>query len=98
MALHDGAFVWGDSTDDDVESGAANEFTARASGGVRFFSSADLSTGVTLAAGDGSWANVCDRNAKRGFLLEYGLRSALMHRLINTFNNRESEIPLWRKP
>jgi hypothetical protein len=67
MALHDGAFVWGDSTDDDVQSSAENEFTARASGGVRFFSSADLFTGVTLAAGDGSWANVCDRNAKQDF-------------------------------
>lgn len=66
-ALHDGAFVWGDSTDADVESSATNEFTVRASGGVRFFSSADLSTGVTLAAGDGSWASVSDRNAKQDF-------------------------------
>ena len=67
MAVHNGAFVWGDSTDEDVESGAANEFTVRASGGIRLFSSADLSTGVTLAAGDGSWASVSDRNAKRDF-------------------------------
>jgi hypothetical protein len=39
----------------------------RASGGARFFSSADLSAGVTLAAGDGSWASVSDCNAKRHF-------------------------------
>jgi hypothetical protein len=67
MALHDGAFVWGDSNNENVESSAENEFTARASGGVRFFSSADLSTGVTLAPGDGSWASVSDRNAKQAF-------------------------------
>lgn len=66
-ALHQGAFVWGDSTDDDVESSSENEVTMRASGGVRFFSSADLSTGVTLAPGDGSWSSVSDRNAKRDF-------------------------------
>jgi hypothetical protein len=44
MAEHEGAFVWADSTDDDVWSSAADEFTVRASGGARFFSSADLST------------------------------------------------------
>jgi hypothetical protein len=56
-----------DSTDDDVESTAANQFTVRASGGTRVFSSADLSTGVTLAAGDGSWSTVSDRHAKHNF-------------------------------
>ncbi|MBI3406189.1 MAG: tail fiber domain-containing protein [Acidobacteria bacterium] len=36
QALHDGAFVWGDSTGATVASGVANEFVVRASGGVRF--------------------------------------------------------------
>jgi len=67
MALHQGAFVWDDSTDADVKSSAANEFTIRASGGARLFSSADLTTGVALAAGDGAWSTVSDRNAKRDF-------------------------------
>jgi hypothetical protein len=66
-AIHDGAFVRGDSTDADVESSASDQFTVRAAGGARFFSSADLATGVVLAPGDGSWANVCDRNAKQDF-------------------------------
>jgi hypothetical protein len=35
-ALHDGAFVWADSTPASFSSTAANEFAVRASGGVRF--------------------------------------------------------------
>jgi hypothetical protein len=35
-AIHDGAFVWGDSFDADIVSSAVNEFTVRAGGGVRF--------------------------------------------------------------
>ena len=56
--------MWGDSTDADVASSATNQFTARASGGVRFFTSADLSTGAELAAGSGSWSVLSDRNVK----------------------------------
>ncbi|MBN1268465.1 MAG: hypothetical protein JXB04_02675 [Kiritimatiellae bacterium] len=33
-ALHDGAFVWGDSTDADIESTSEDQFIVRASGGV----------------------------------------------------------------
>jgi hypothetical protein len=33
-ALHDGAFVWGDSSDEDISSTANNQFIIRASGGV----------------------------------------------------------------
>lgn len=66
-AFHWGAFVWGDTTNSDVASTADNQFTARASGGVRFFSNAALTTGVTLAAGGGSWAAVSDRNLKSNF-------------------------------
>ena len=35
LAAHQGSFVWADSTDADYESAAANEFRARATGGVR---------------------------------------------------------------
>jgi hypothetical protein len=66
-ANHEGSFVWGDATNDDVASSAANQFTVRSSGGARFFSSADLNNGVTLAAGGGSWQNLSDRNAKENF-------------------------------
>jgi len=63
-ANHDGAFVWGDSFDGDVASSAADQFIVRASGGTTFYSSTDLSTGVTLAAGGGAWAALSDRNVK----------------------------------
>ncbi len=63
-ARHQGSFVWGDSTDAEVSSSAIDQFTVRASGGVRFFSDDLLTTGVMLAAGGGSWSSVSDRNLK----------------------------------
>ena len=36
-ANHDGTFVWADSTDADFASTAADQFSARATGGVRFY-------------------------------------------------------------
>ena len=66
-ANHVGAFVWGDSTDSDVTSSAINEFTARTSGGARFYSDSALTTGVALAAGGGAWAAISDRNVKENF-------------------------------
>lgn len=63
-ALHTGSFVWGDATAADVSSTADNQFTARASGGVRFFSNNGLTAGVTLAPGGGAWSAVSDRNLK----------------------------------
>ena len=69
-ALHNGTFVWGDSSPfNDVASTAANQFVARASGGVTFFTSFDLSTGVTAAPGSGSWSSTSDRNVKANFSL-----------------------------
>ena len=61
---HDGSFVLADATDQDVSSSANNQFTARASGGVRFFTTSSLSAGVSLTAGGSSWQTVSDRNAK----------------------------------
>ncbi len=71
-ANHNGAFVWGDFSYSDVSSAANNQFTVRASGGVRFFSDVDLSTGVTLNAGSGSWTTLSDRNQKENFRAEEG--------------------------
>ena len=65
---HQGAFVWGDnSTTTDVTATSDNQFVARTSGGAAFYSSSDLSTGVTLAAGGGAWSTVSDRNVKEHF-------------------------------
>lgn len=66
-ANHSGAFVWGDSTNDDVTSFGDDTFSVRAAGGTRFYSSADLGTGVELPAGAGAFANLSDRNAKENF-------------------------------
>ncbi len=63
-AIHHGAFVWADLLPLTVSSSAQNQFTARTSGGARFFTNSGLSTGVQLAAGGGSWASVSDRNVK----------------------------------
>jgi hypothetical protein len=64
-ASHNGAFVWGDATDADIESGAANQFTVRASGGVRFFSNTAATSGVKLDRGDNSWSSVSDQDLKK---------------------------------
>ncbi len=63
-ALHNGAFVWGDSFDEDKSSSAADQFNVYASGGTRIFSNSAATTGVLLAAGGGSWTSVSDRDAK----------------------------------
>ncbi len=69
-AADNGDFVWSD-----VSSGATaitvtgdNEFLARARGGVTFYSSANLASGVKLAPGSGTWSSLSDRNAKTGIL------------------------------
>ena len=66
-AIHSGAFVWADSTAADFASTADNQFTARASGGVHFFSNAGLSAGVSLAPGGTSWSVISDRAVKKDF-------------------------------
>jgi hypothetical protein len=69
--LHQGSFVWADSTDADFASNLMDEFAVRATGGVRFVSGVDSNqvpvAGVSLAPGSGSWADLSDREAKTGF-------------------------------
>ena len=61
-----GDFVWSDvaSGATALKGTAANQFLARASGGVTFYSSANLKAGVRLAPGSGTWSSLSDRNAK----------------------------------
>lgn len=69
-----GGFVFGDlSTTDTVVSIANDQFVARAAGGVIFYSSADLTMGVELLPGAGSWSMVSDRNKKRNIRVLNGL-------------------------
>jgi Chaperone of endosialidase len=67
-ALLPGCFVWGDETDHDVGCVAANQFVARAIGGVRFYSAVNAAgapiAGVQLLPGMGAWDVYSDRTAK----------------------------------
>ena len=64
-----GTFVWGDdSSPTDVRPTAANQFVARSSGGVVFYSNPALSSGVVLVPGSGSWGSLSDRGMKEHFV------------------------------
>jgi len=67
-ALHNGSFVWSavppiDNTNW-ASSSAENQFVVRATGGFRFYSNDDMTTGVTLDPGGGSWVSVSDSTLK----------------------------------
>lgn len=71
-AAHDGVFMFADGNDFDFSSTAANQFRARATGGVQFVTGINGTTGadtagVLVAAGGGSWSSLSDRNAKQNF-------------------------------
>jgi hypothetical protein len=66
-ATQSGSFVWGDNTAAYISSTAPNQVIARASGGVRFYSNAPATTGVSLPAGGGAWSNLSDRSMKDNF-------------------------------
>ena len=64
QAQHPGAFVWSDDSGGVFASTANNQFSARAAGGVRFFSNSGATLGVQLAANGTTWSTLSDRNAK----------------------------------
>ena len=70
-ASHQGAIVLGDGcasfSSDDVRTTANNQFVARGCGGIYFYTSQNLSSGVTVAAGGGAWNSISDRNKKENF-------------------------------
>jgi hypothetical protein len=61
-----GSFVWSDDVPGSatLADTAANQFVARASGGVTLYTDQTKTGGVTLASGAGTWASLSDRNAK----------------------------------
>jgi hypothetical protein len=74
VAAHTGAFVWADASSAiTLTSTADNQFSVRAAGGTRIFSDSGATTGVSLAAGSGSWSSISDRNLKANFLAVDGL-------------------------
>lgn len=63
-----GCFIYADASSSAVTAAtAANQFIVRASGGIVFYTDSAHTMGVTLAAGDGSWASVSDVNKKENF-------------------------------
>jgi hypothetical protein len=69
VAIGQGTFVWADSTGSSLQISANNQFVARCSGGVIFYSSSTGpgGPGVILPAGSGSWFALSDRNVKTNF-------------------------------
>ena len=63
-ALHLGSFVWGDLTNNFVSSTSDNQFTVRASGGVRLFSNAAMTLGAELPPNASAWVAACDSTKK----------------------------------
>lgn len=68
QAVGERSFVFGDQSST-LSVGSANfaSFLVRVFGGVRFYSSADLSTSAGLAPGSGTWSSLSDVNVKTGF-------------------------------
>ncbi len=67
-----GSFVYGDrstvgNTTARITSSAPNQFLVRAAGGVTFYTSGSLTSGVTLAGGGSGWSVVSDANMKEHF-------------------------------
>lgn len=63
-----GAIVLADqSTTDSVEASANNQFSLRAAGGIRLYTNATTTTGMSMNAGGSSWNVISDRNRKENF-------------------------------
>ncbi len=83
-ANHQGAFVWADSTNADINSSADNQFIVRANGGIWLGKSTSnftptIGAGVFISTSTGAkltttgvWTDLSDRNAKENFLAVNG--------------------------
>ncbi len=78
---------------DSVYATANNQFVARGCGGIRFYTSQNLSSGVVVAPGGSSWSSVSDRNLKENFAAVDG--EALLARLqsvpVTTWNYKAQD-------
>ena len=68
-ANHDGCFVWGDATNADITTSNVNQIRMRGAGGTIIYSNAAMTTGVSLAAGGGSWSTISDSTKKQNIRL-----------------------------
>lgn len=70
QSIHKGSFVYADNSSNTAfVSTAENQFLVRVSNGARFYSSSDLSSGVQLAPGSGSWSTLSDSTKKKNIEL-----------------------------
>jgi hypothetical protein len=68
--LHEGAIVLSDrSSNNYTVSTSDNQFMVRAAGGTIIYSDAAMTTGVSLAAGSGSWSTLSDSTLKENITL-----------------------------
>jgi len=81
-----GGFTYGDlSSSSIVTPNAIHQFVVRAAGGYIFYSSSDLSMGVELLPGSGSWNMISDRTKKENiYSLDYA-----------AFSTRYLKIPIY---
>jgi hypothetical protein len=70
-ANRQGSLVLGDGcagfSSDSVYATANNQFVARGCGGIKFYTSQNLSSGVEVAPGGGAWSSLSDVNRKENF-------------------------------
>ncbi len=65
---HLGSFVYGDKSSIlPVVNDADNQFTIRASGGTKIYTTPTMSMGVQLPAGGGAWSSISDETKKENF-------------------------------
>lgn len=64
VVISDGS---GPAREDSVYATAPNQFVVRGSGGIIMYTSSDLTSGVSVDAGGGSWNSISDRNRKENF-------------------------------
>jgi len=65
QANNAGSFVFADNSGSSFSSSISNQFNVRAAGGIRLYTNSGLTSGVTMAAGSGSWVSVSDSAKKR---------------------------------
>ena len=92
-ALHNGVFVWSDTSGSPISATVTDEFLVRASGGITLYTDALATVGAVLPAGSGSWASISDRNMKANFDTVDGLQvlNALAGIPIQTWNYKAQD-------
>jgi hypothetical protein len=92
-AYNKGCFVWGDSTEADVTCDDWDQWVARASGGVTFYTNSNLTSGVKVNSGGNAWSTVSDRNLKENFEMvdSQALLASLAQVPVTTWNYKSQD-------